>query len=46
MFAAQGITAYGSPAPDSPIEADSFQRATHSLREMLLSSLWYVGLRG
>jgi uncharacterized SAM-binding protein YcdF (DUF218 family) len=46
MFAAQGITAYGSRAPDSPIEADPFQRALHSLREMLISTLWYVGYRG
>ncbi len=46
MFAASGITAYGSPAPQSPIEADPFQRALHSFREMLISTLWYVGYRG
>ncbi len=46
MFAAQGITAYGSPAPESPIEADPLQRTIHSLRETLISTLWYVGYRG
>lgn len=46
MFAAQGITAYGSPAPDSPIEADPFLRALHSWREALVSTLWYAGLHG
>jgi uncharacterized SAM-binding protein YcdF (DUF218 family) len=45
MFAAQGITAYGSPAPASPIEADPFQRSLHSLREMGITTLWYLGLR-
>ncbi len=46
LFASQGIVAYGSPAPDSPIEADHFQRAIYSLREMLVSTLWYLGFRG
>ncbi len=46
MLAAQGIAAYGSPAPESPIEIDPFQRTVHSLREMLLSTLWYLGWRG
>ncbi len=46
MFSSQGINAYGSPAPASPIESDPFQRAFHSLREMLLSTLWYLGFRG
>lgn len=45
MFAAQGITAYGSPAPASPIEADPFQRVLHSWRETFISTLWYVGIR-
>ncbi len=45
MFRTLGIVAYGSPAPDSPIEADSFLRTLHSLRETLISSLWYVGIR-
>jgi uncharacterized SAM-binding protein YcdF (DUF218 family) len=45
MFRSQGITAYGSPAPASPIEADSFQRTMHSLREMLIVTLWHFGFR-
>jgi len=46
MFKAAGITAYGSPAPESPIEAASFDRVYHSWREALLTSLWYVGFKG
>ncbi len=46
LLADRGITAYGSPAPDSPIEADPFQRAFHSLRETVVTSLEYVGIRG
>lgn len=46
MLAAQGIAAYGSPAPDSPIEADPFQRTLHTCREMVSSTLWYLGYRG
>ena len=45
MFRSLGITAYASPDPDSPIEADSYQRTLYSLREMALTSLWYVGIR-
>jgi uncharacterized SAM-binding protein YcdF (DUF218 family) len=45
MFSAQGITAYGCPAPESPIEADPFLRTMHSLREMAITSLWYLGIR-
>ena len=45
MFRSLGITAYASPDPDSPIEADSYQRTLYSLREMALTSLWYVGVR-
>lgn len=45
MFAGTGITAYGSPVPDSPIEADSIQRRLHSLREALVATLWFVGIR-
>lgn len=46
LLASEGIAAYGSPAPDSPIEADPFLRTMHSLREMLISTLWYLGYRG
>jgi uncharacterized SAM-binding protein YcdF (DUF218 family) len=45
MFRSFGITAYGSPAPASPIEADPFQRTVHSWREMLIISLWHLGIR-
>ena len=46
MFAAEGITAYGSPVPDSPIETDPIQRPLHSLREALICGLWYLHIRG
>lgn len=46
MFAAQGIAPYGSPAPNSPIESEPYLRALHSLREMLVTSLWFLGYRG
>ncbi len=45
MLKAFGIEAYGSPAPDSPIEADPFQRTVHSLRELLSVTLWRLGSR-
>ncbi len=45
MLSSQGITARTSPAPDSPIEADPTLRPLHSLREALITSLWYVGIR-
>lgn len=46
MFSSQGITAFGSPAPASPIEADPTERSLHSLREMAVLTLWYLGIRG
>jgi uncharacterized SAM-binding protein YcdF (DUF218 family) len=45
MFHSVGITAYGSPAPDSPIEADPTERTLHSLRESVITTLWYLGIR-
>jgi len=45
MFRSLGITASTSPDPDSPIEADSYLRTLYSLREMVVTSLWYVGIR-
>jgi uncharacterized SAM-binding protein YcdF (DUF218 family) len=45
MFQALGITAYGSPAPDSPIEDDPALRTIYSLREMVVTTLWRLGLR-
>ena len=44
-FRALGITADVSAAPASPIEADSVQRTVHSLREMLIITLWHLGIR-
>jgi uncharacterized SAM-binding protein YcdF (DUF218 family) len=46
MFAAEGITAFASPVPASPIEADPTQRQIHSLREALICGLWYLHIRG
>jgi uncharacterized SAM-binding protein YcdF (DUF218 family) len=45
MLRALGITAFASPAPASPIEADPFERTIYSLREMLIVSLWHLGIR-
>jgi len=45
LFSSFGMTAYGSPAPDSPIEEEPFARAMYSLREMLIVTLWHLGLR-
>ncbi len=45
IFRSLGITAYASPVPDSPIEADSYLRTLHSLREMVNTTLWHVGIR-
>ena len=45
MFRALGITAYGSPAPDSPIEDDPTLRTLYSLREMVNTTLWHLGLK-
>jgi uncharacterized SAM-binding protein YcdF (DUF218 family) len=40
MFEDSGIHAYTSPAPNSPIEVASSQRLWHSLREVLLFSVY------
>lgn len=45
MFRALGIAAYASPAPDSPIEDNPTLRTLYSLREMVVTTLWYLGLR-
>ena len=45
MFRAMGITAYTSPAPDSPIEDDPSLRTLYTLREMVVTSLWHLGLK-
>jgi uncharacterized SAM-binding protein YcdF (DUF218 family) len=46
FFKPEGIIAYGSPSPESPIEAAPFDRTIHSLREALSTSLWYLGYKG
>ena len=43
LFSSFGITAYTSPAPASPIEADPFARTLYSLRELLIINLWHLG---
>jgi len=45
MFRALGITAYASPAPDSPIEDNPTLRTLYSMRELVVTTLWRVGLR-
>jgi hypothetical protein len=40
MFADEGITAYTSPAPNSPIELSASQRFWFSLREVFLYSAY------
>jgi uncharacterized SAM-binding protein YcdF (DUF218 family) len=40
MFADNGIIAYTSPAPNSPIEVAASQRFWHSVREVLLFSAY------
>jgi len=45
MFRALGITAFGSPAPDSPIEDDPTLRTLYTLREMVVTTLWHLGLK-
>lgn len=43
LFASFGITAYTSPAPNSPIEAEPFARFLYSMRELLIMNLWHLG---
>ncbi len=45
MFRALGITTYASPAPESPIEEDPTERKLYSLRELLDTTAWRLGLR-
>lgn len=46
MLAKRGIRSYASPAPGSPIESDAWDRALHTLREVISTTAWYVGYRG
>jgi uncharacterized SAM-binding protein YcdF (DUF218 family) len=43
LFSSFGITAYTSPAPASPIEAEPYARTLYSLRELLILNLWHLG---
>jgi uncharacterized SAM-binding protein YcdF (DUF218 family) len=45
MFRELGVTAYASPAPASPIENDPTLRTIYSLREMLDTTFWYLGVK-
>lgn len=45
MFRALAITAYTSPAPDSPIENDPSLRKLYTLREVGLTTLWKLGIK-
>lgn len=45
LFGARGITAYGSPVPDSRIESDPTMRTLYSLRETLILTLYELHLR-
>lgn len=40
MLRSFGITAYGSPVPDSSIESDPYLRTVYSLRELAILNLW------
>lgn len=45
FFSSFGVKAYASPDPDSPIEEEPFARTMYSLREMVIVTLWHLGLR-
>jgi uncharacterized SAM-binding protein YcdF (DUF218 family) len=45
MFRTLGITAFGSPVPDSAIEDNPTLRVLYSVREMVDTSFWYVAFR-
>jgi uncharacterized SAM-binding protein YcdF (DUF218 family) len=46
MLKQRGIEAYPSPDPESPIEADTWDRTLHTLREVVSTTAWYLGYRG
>ena len=45
MLTAHGLTAFTSPAPESPIESDPWDRTLHSLREVLSTTSWYLHIQ-
>jgi len=46
MLEQRGIEVYSSPDPDSPIEADAWDRTLHTLREVISTTAWYLGYKG
>jgi uncharacterized SAM-binding protein YcdF (DUF218 family) len=44
MMTAQGILTYSSPVPHSLIESDPVMRTLYTLRELVPTSLWYLGI--
>lgn len=46
MLEQRGIQVYGSPDPDSPIEADPWDRTLHTFREVVSMTAWYLGYKG
>ena len=45
MLEQRGIEVYASPDPDSPIEADPWDRTLHTLREVVSTTAWYLGYK-
>ena len=45
IFRSLGITAFCSPDPGSPIEDDPSMRKFYSLREMVVTTLWHLGIK-
>lgn len=45
VFQDEGIQAYVSPDPDSPIESSSNARFWHSLREVMVYTAYEIGIR-
>lgn len=46
MLRQRGIEVYVSPDPQSPIEADPWDRTLHTLREVISTTAWYLGYKG
>ncbi|HEV3279356.1 MAG TPA: YdcF family protein [Terriglobia bacterium] len=46
MLQQRGVEPYGSPAPESPIEADAWERTLHTVREVVSTTAWILGYRG
>lgn len=46
LLTERGIRTYASPAPNSPIESDAWERTLHSWREVMIVTAWYLGYKG